>query len=95
MFSIQCEIFIFSEFSTVLLGKAQLSPVYKPFGGDNDGQKSPVEKRKLEAPAKAGKAIDHGRTKFVTKTVYGFLDFTTTVDKSTIMIFSPKSGNVF
>lgn len=80
--------------STVLLGGAQLAPVYKPFGGggDKDGKsiEQPEDPRSYNDVPRP--QVDAGgRTAFVTKTVYGFLDFTTTVG-STIMVFSPKSG---
>ena len=81
----------------MLLGNAQLAPVYKPGGGGGGGGEE-LGERPTTHGGPAATIRDDGRpagkaTAFVTKTVYGFLDFTTTVG-STIMVFSPKSGDM-
>ncbi|KAF2359457.1 protein of unknown function DUF4758 [Trinorchestia longiramus] len=78
--------------SAALLGEAQLAPVYNPFGGGDD-KEAPGQDQKTRPETPDSGPQKPGRpTKFVTKTVYGFLDFTTTVG-STIMVFSPKSDS--
>lgn len=63
---------------------AQLAPVYNPGGTPEPVvvEATPTAEAPTERPAAAAE--------YVTKTVYGFLDFTTTVG-STVMIFTPQS----
>ncbi|GLH05534.1 Uncharacterized protein GBIM_11115 [Gryllus bimaculatus] len=58
-----------------------LGAVYTPSGG-------PVYVNPAAAPAAAPSA---NTEQFVTQTVYGFLDFTTTIG-NTVMVFSPQSA---
>ncbi|KAB7497708.1 hypothetical protein Anas_02811, partial [Armadillidium nasatum] len=64
----------------------QTGPVYKPGGA------SLAKPNENETPKKAKEESRFNglRNKFVTETVYGFLDFTTTVG-STVMVFTPQS----
>ncbi|XP_064115473.1 mucin-2-like isoform X2 [Macrobrachium nipponense] len=75
----------------------QLAPVYNPGGGGGAAAAPAQETTVVVAtpaavsPTVPAEAKAHApRTDFVTKTVYGFLDFTTTVG-STVMIFTPQS----
>ncbi|XP_050726374.1 uncharacterized protein LOC127003550 isoform X2 [Eriocheir sinensis] len=82
----------------IAASKAQLSPVYTP-GGDDD---NPVAPMVVEAtPVVMARAVGSSspdsaalrpapRDDHYTKTVYGFLDFTTTVG-DTVMVFTPQS----
>ncbi|XP_068244277.1 uncharacterized protein [Palaemon carinicauda] len=75
--------------SLALTASTQLAPVYNPGG-------APPRETVIATPAAVSPTIPaeakaHApRTDYVTKTVYGFLDFTTTVG-STVMIFTPQS----
>ncbi|XP_069182042.1 uncharacterized protein [Procambarus clarkii] len=79
--------------SSVVTVSAQLSPVYNPNAGDGEPAAPPpsvVEATPVVAvgaPPSSGVALSSG---FATKTVYGFLDFTTTVG-DTVMVFTPQS----
>ncbi|KAK8750154.1 hypothetical protein OTU49_015263 [Cherax quadricarinatus] len=74
--------------SLVLTASAQLSPVYNPGSGDGDpGAPTPST---VAATPVAGVALQAPSSGFTTKTVYGFLDFTTVVG-DTVMVFTPQS----
>lgn len=63
--------------------------VYSPSGGPVyvNPNAAPVAAVATIQPTNAVKAIEN----YVTQTVYGFLDFTTTIG-NTVMVFSPQSA---
>lgn len=77
--------------SLVLTASTQLAPVYNPGGGPPAQETIVARAPAVLAPKLHHPAAAHlPRSSYVTKTVYGFLDFTTTVG-STVMIFTPQS----
>ncbi|XP_042222103.1 flocculation protein FLO11-like isoform X2 [Homarus americanus] len=80
--------------SLVVTASAQLSPVYTPDGEGGDVASPPsvveVTPVVVDQPPPTPRPAPSPSSNFVTKTVYGFLDFTTVVG-NTVMIFTPQS----
>ncbi|XP_071538006.1 uncharacterized protein [Panulirus ornatus] len=73
--------------SLAFTASAQLAPVYNP---DGEIEEPIVEATPIASLPLPTAVVPAAAAAFVTKTVYGFLDFTTTVG-STVMIFTPQS----
>ncbi|KAK7074523.1 hypothetical protein SK128_024526 [Halocaridina rubra] len=71
-------------FTYVVTASTQLAPVYNPNGETQVKTTVPIQPVSPTSPGNVP------RTAYFTKTVYGFLDFTTTVG-STVMVFTPQS----
>ena len=63
---------------------AQLAPVYKPGGGKPTEAVIPEITPRIQ--------VVSATPSYTTKTVYGFLDFVTTVG-NTVMVFTPQSDD--
>ena len=68
-----------------MVPSSQLAPVYKP-----GGAKELREIDDVSPDATSRLQLVSGTPAYITKTVYGFLDYKTTVG-NTVMVFTPKS----